>query len=169
MNKAIALAKNLKQECTYDTVIEGFALSLQQAIGSKLDLSCSVAVCGVDNNPARCLAALYFRNLRIPVVFSGVSAEADHGYVFVQEKAGACFGCAFPDASLDARLPCPDTPAISEILQLIGALCVYSVDSLPYAPASFVELPRCLPVLWGVGQKQNCRDQGDVRSLLPGP
>jgi hypothetical protein len=50
----------------------------------------------VDNNPARVLASRYFRELRIPVIFTAVTADGDHGYVFIQEASGPCFGCLFP-------------------------------------------------------------------------
>jgi hypothetical protein len=50
--------------------------------------------------------------------------------VFVQEKDGPCVGCLFPDMADDDRYPCPGTPAISDILQAVGALAVYAVDTL---------------------------------------
>ena len=56
-------------------------------------------------------------------------AMTDHGYVFVQEVDGACFGCLFPDAETDERFPCPGTPAIADILQVVGALVVYAADA----------------------------------------
>jgi len=88
-----------------------------------------VAICGVDNNPARTAASKYFRSLKIPVIFTAVSADADHGYVFVQEATAACFGCLFPDAVDSRRYGCPATPAIADILQAVGALTVYAVDT----------------------------------------
>ena len=95
-----------------------------------MDLSCDVAICGVDNNPARVAASHHFRALGVPVIFSAVSADADHGYVFVHEKGGPCVGCLFPDMACDDRYPCPGTPAISDILQAVGALAVYATDSI---------------------------------------
>jgi len=73
------------------------------ATGSRIFTSdaarrCDVALCGVDNNPGRIAASTYFRRLRIPVIFTAVSADTDHGYVFIQEPTGPCFGCLFPDA-----------------------------------------------------------------------
>jgi hypothetical protein len=59
-----------------------------------------------------------------------VSADADHGYVFVQESDGPCLGCLFPDALSDESTPCPGTPAIAEILQSVGALGSYAIDTL---------------------------------------
>jgi hypothetical protein len=68
--------------------------------------------------------------LGVPVIFAAVSADGDHGYVFVQESNGASIGCLFPDMVDDGRYPCPGTPAIADILQTIGGLAVYAVDSL---------------------------------------
>jgi len=71
-----------------------------------------------------------FRRKRIPVILTAVSGDADHGYVFVQDKEGPCIACMFPDMVNDDRFPCPGTPAIADILQAVGALAVYAVDSL---------------------------------------
>jgi molybdopterin/thiamine biosynthesis adenylyltransferase len=129
-NKAIALAENLQPECIAATEICGLALTLEDAIEHEIDLSCDVAVCGVDNNPARVAASRYFRRNGTPVIFSAVSRDGDHGYVFVQERHGPCISCLFPDMVDDDRYPCPGTPAIADILQANGAIVVYAVDSL---------------------------------------
>jgi molybdopterin/thiamine biosynthesis adenylyltransferase len=129
-NKAIALAANLQAECIFTTEICGYALALEEAFERSLDLSCAAAICGVDNNSARVLASRYFRSKQIPVIFTAVSVDADHGYVFVQDAAGPCFRCLFPDASDRDPLPCPGTPAIADILQVVGGMVVYAVDSL---------------------------------------
>jgi hypothetical protein len=49
-NKALALAENLLPECIAETEIRGIPFRLQEAIARELDLSCDVAICGVDNN-----------------------------------------------------------------------------------------------------------------------
>lgn len=128
-NKAEALAENLLSECIFATELIGYELRFEDAVERKFDLSCDVAVCGVDNNPARTAASRYFRHKGIPVIFSAVSADGGHGYVFVQDKTGSCFGCLFPDAINDDTFPCPATPAITDILQAVGALAVYAVDT----------------------------------------
>lgn len=128
--KAIALTKNLQRECVAETTITGHNATFEEAIERGIDISCDVAICAVDNNPTRFHAARHFRERGIPVIFCAVSADADHGYVFVQEPAGACLGCLFPDSVNDNRYPCPGTPAIADILQVVGALVVYSVDTL---------------------------------------
>lgn len=128
-NKAIALAQNLQRECIHQTQITGYALHLEAAIATNVDLLCNVAICGVDNHPARLAACRFFLERHIPVIFTAVSADADHGYVFVQEKEGPCFGCVFPDAIGNETYPCPGTPAISEILQIVGGIAVYAVDT----------------------------------------
>jgi molybdopterin/thiamine biosynthesis adenylyltransferase len=129
-NKAIALAENLQGECIAATEIRGFGLGLEEAIARGVDLSCDVAICGVDNNPARVAASRFFRVQGVPVIFAGVSLDGDHGYVFVQEKQGSCIACMFPDMVNDDRYPCPGTPAVADILQAVGALAVYAVDTL---------------------------------------
>ena len=129
-NKAIALARNLQPECIVETDICGYALRLEEAIARGADLSCDVAICGVDNNPARVAANRYFRAAGIPVIFTAVSTDGDHSYVFVQEAVGSCLGCLFPDLENEDRYPCPGTPAIADILQAVGAFSVYAVDSL---------------------------------------
>jgi len=53
----------------------------------------------------------YFRAAGIPVIFSAGSADADHGYVFVQEDSGPCIGCLFPDIANDDCYLWPGTPA----------------------------------------------------------
>jgi len=128
--KAVALARNLQPECIAATEIRGRALRLEDAIGLGIDLTCDVAICGVDNNPARVAASRYFRMIGIPVIFTAVSRDGDHGYVFVQDAAGPCIGCLFPDMAADDRYPCPGTPAVADILQTVGSLVVYAVDTL---------------------------------------
>jgi len=129
-NKAIALAKNLQRECIASTEIIAWPLRFEDAVARGIDLECDVAICGVDNNPARVAASRYFRAARIPVIFTAVSRDADHGYVFVQDRDGPCIGCLFPDIVNDDRYPCPRTPAIADILQAVGSLVVYAVDTL---------------------------------------
>jgi molybdopterin/thiamine biosynthesis adenylyltransferase len=128
-NKAIALAENLQRECIAATRLTGHAMSFEDAIHRQMDLDCDVAVCGVDNNPTRVLAGRHFRQRGIPVVFTAVSADADHGYVFVQDLTGPCFGCVFPDAIDSKTYPCPGTPAVADILQIVGGLSVYAIDT----------------------------------------
>ena len=128
-NKAYALAENLLPECVHTTLLTGYPLLLEEAIDCGIDLCCDVAICGVDNNPARIATSRYFRRLKIPVIFTAVSADADHGYVFVQDANGPCFGCLFPDAVDSRTYACPATPAIADILQAVGALTVYAFDT----------------------------------------
>jgi molybdopterin/thiamine biosynthesis adenylyltransferase len=129
-NKAIALAQNLQQECIAATRIWSHAVRFEEAIAREIDLSCDVAICGVDNNPARVAASRYFRAAGVPVVFAAVSLNGDHGYLFVQDRDGPCLGCLFPDMVNDDRYPCPGTPAIADILQAVGALAIYAADTL---------------------------------------
>ena len=129
-NKALALAENLERECIAATEIRGIGFRLEEAIARQIDLDCNAVVCGVDNNPARVAASRYFRAKGVPVIFIGVSRDGDCGYVFVQDRHGPCIGCLYPDMADDDRYPCPGTPAIADILQAVGSLAVYAVDTL---------------------------------------
>jgi molybdopterin/thiamine biosynthesis adenylyltransferase len=129
-NKAIALAGNLQPECIVATNIRGYPFQFEDAVARGIDLACDVVICGVDNNPARVTASWYFRAKEIPVIFTAVSRDADHGYVFVQAADGPCIACMFPDIVNDDRYPCPGTPAIADILQAVGSLAIYAVDTL---------------------------------------
>jgi molybdopterin-synthase adenylyltransferase len=129
-NKAITLAENLQRECIAETEIVGVPLRFEEAIASEIDFACDVAICGVDNNPARVAVARHFNGRGIPVIFAAVSLDGDHGYVFVQGKTGPCLACMFPDMINDDRYPCPGTPAIADILQAVGSLAIYAVDTL---------------------------------------
>jgi molybdopterin/thiamine biosynthesis adenylyltransferase len=128
--KAIALAHNLQRECIAETEIIGVPLRFEEAIASGIDLACDVAICGVDNNPARVAVARHFNGREIPVIFTAVSLDGDHGYVFAQDKTGPCLACIFPDMINDDRYPCPGTPAIADTLQAVGSFAVYAVDTL---------------------------------------
>jgi molybdopterin/thiamine biosynthesis adenylyltransferase len=128
-HKAVALCRNLQPYCTYSTLLEGHSLSFQEAVEEGIDLDCDLAICGVDNNPTRTAASLFFRQHGVSVIFTAVSADADHGYVFVQGREGPCFGCVFPDAIDSRTYACPGTPAIADILQVVGGLVVFAVDS----------------------------------------
>jgi len=130
INKAVALAKNLQRECIAATEISAHPLTLEDAIERGINLTCNVAICGVDNNPGRVVASNFFLSMGIPVIFAAVSRDGDHGYVFVQEKYGPCISCLFPDIADDDRHPCPGTPAVADILQVVGALAVYAVDTV---------------------------------------
>jgi molybdopterin-synthase adenylyltransferase len=134
-NKAVALVRNLRSECTCGTTLEAFPMPLEEAVERGIELHCAVAVVGVDNSPARVVASRHFRALRVPVVFCAVSADAEHGYAFVQHPDGPCFGCLFPDELNDNHYPCPATPAIADILQAVSGLVLYAVDSCLMARA----------------------------------
>jgi len=128
--KAVALAENLERICTAETRLYGFGMSLEQAIEEGLNLSCDVAVCCVDNNPARVVSRHYFRAAGVPVVYLAVSSDADYGYIFIQNRMGPCIGCLLPDIAVDSRYPCPGTPAIADILHVVGAVAAYAIDTL---------------------------------------
>jgi adenylyltransferase/sulfurtransferase len=141
-NKAVALAKNLSKEGAMGTKLTAFGCSFQEALQRGLlsqipvghdrarSALVDVVICGVDNSRTRIAASLFGLRHKIPVIFTAVSADADHGYVFVQKPGGACFACLFPDEVEDYSDPCPDTPAVKDILKVVAGLSLYAVDTL---------------------------------------
>jgi len=156
-NKAIALAENLQPACIRTTELRGFAFRFEEALARDIDMTCDLAVCAVDNNTARVAVSRHFRTLGIPVIFAAVSRDADHGYVFVQNREGSCIACLFPDIVNDDRYPCPGTPAIADILQAVGSLAVYAVDTL------LMSRPRT----WNYRRVSLSGDSFDGTSLVP--
>jgi molybdopterin-synthase adenylyltransferase len=129
-NKAVRIARNLAKMGFGETVISGVPLAFEDAVARNLDLSASVVVVAIDNNPGRVVASRFYQRLGVPAVFAAVSETADHGYVFVQEPGKACWGCMFPDEVNDETYPCPGTPAVKDILKVVAGIVVYAVDTL---------------------------------------
>lgn len=136
-NKAISLAENLSYFGFGRTSIYGYPYSFEEAVALDIDLNCSAAIVGVDNNPCRVYASYYFLQRKIPVIFTAVSETGNSAYAFVQEaKADSpCFGCLNPLAAAEVnngilKYPCPNTPAVKDILKTVAGLVIYSVDTL---------------------------------------
>jgi molybdopterin/thiamine biosynthesis adenylyltransferase len=90
-----------------------------------------VVVAGVDNNCTRRLVSAFFRGRGTPVVFSAVNRAADFCWCFVQEKPGPCLGCVFPRvARADSYEPCTVSPAVIDILRVVGGFALHAIDSL---------------------------------------
>jgi len=54
---------------------------------------------------ARVAASQHFRTQGVPVIFTAVSADGDHGYVFVQETEGPCIACCFRTWPMTTGIP----------------------------------------------------------------
>lgn len=127
--KAIQIVGNLQKVGFMGTTLKGYAqyaqiyLELEQP---KPD----VIVCGVDNDEARIASSKYGLNNDIPVIFTAVSRDGNQGYVFIQKPAEACFGCVFPNSINNEITPCPNVPAIKDILKVVAGLVLYGTDSV---------------------------------------
>lgn len=130
--KAYRLAANAAREGQLGTEVLGHFTAFNDQSAEFLGLRADVAVCGVDNNHTRAVAARFFREAGIPVIFSAVSESADYGWVFVQEPQGPCVACVFPrmaEANAE-RQPCRRIPAVADILHALGGIVLYAIDSL---------------------------------------
>jgi|GEM_PF-652779 molybdopterin/thiamine biosynthesis adenylyltransferase len=135
-NKAMCLVRNLQPHGYMGTEMIGWPLSFEDALEQDVDLTCGVVVSAVDDAETRAAISCFANENKIPAVFSAVSEQADHGVVFIQEVDGPCFGCAFPNQAQGGRTPCPGTPAIKDIMKVMGGIVLYAIDSL------FMERPR---------------------------
>lgn len=162
-NKALCLAKNLSQQGFFDTVITGYAMRFEEAVEKGIDLTGSVAIVAVDNMQGRIAASAYYHRHNMPVIFTAVDEGANHGYVFVQEPGQACFECMFPNSVDDKTFPCPGTPAVKDILKVVGGIVTYAVDSLLMKrPRSWdfkqVYLDGSIPGFdWKVERRDDCK------------
>jgi adenylyltransferase/sulfurtransferase len=129
-NKAFCLAKNLSREGFFDTRITGYGMKFEDAVEQGIDLTGSVAIVGVDNTQGRIATSAYYQRHHMPVIFTAVDEAANHGYVFVQEPGKACFACLFPNSVDDKTFPCPGTPAVKDILKVVGGIVLYAVDTV---------------------------------------
>lgn len=136
-NKAICLAKNLVMEGAMGTKIVAFGCRFQEAVNRRLIIPSEeekrngfALICGVDNSQTRIAAAKFGLRYGTPVIFTAVSENANHGYVFVQEPGKACFACLFPDEVYDFSEPCPNTPAVKDILKVVAGIALYALDTL---------------------------------------
>lgn len=130
-HKVKQLTKRISKEGFFNTNITGIPFKFEEAVERGLNLDCDVAICGVDSDPSRIFISTYYYKLGIPVIFTAMSENASNGYVFVQEKEEACFGCFMPD-SVDAGevFPCPGSPSLKDILKVVSGVVLYAVDSL---------------------------------------
>jgi molybdopterin/thiamine biosynthesis adenylyltransferase len=129
--KAFCLAKNVARESFLGTVCVGHYVGFDATSGPILVDGVDVAVVGVDNNQTRAIATRIFRKAKVPAVFTAVNEAASFGYVFVHEVGGPCLACVFPrTAAAGQRQPCQPSPAVIDILRVVGGMVSYAVDSL---------------------------------------
>jgi molybdopterin/thiamine biosynthesis adenylyltransferase len=131
-DKAPSLADNLLKESVLGAEIHSLAMPYKDARAHVDWDQISVGLCNVDNNEVRVDMSIDFRRRGIPAIICGVSEDANHGYVFVQESKAdtPCFGCIFPHKVDDKRHPCPGSPACKDILKVLGGFTIYALDTL---------------------------------------
>lgn len=134
-NKAICLAKRLQAHGFLGSV-----LVPHPVFSNEPDMDAirpSLIVCSVDLQVpgTRLDVCRYGLRHKIPVVFLAVSADADNGYVFVQEsgEGSPCWSCVFKPEVLSETIGdrCPgEVGACMDILKTMGGIALYSIDSI---------------------------------------
>jgi adenylyltransferase/sulfurtransferase len=128
-NKAVCLAKNLAKEGIRKTEIIAHPFMFQKALEERIDISCDIAICAPDNDEVRVFASKHFYENR-PVIFVGLDRQANTGYIFIQEPNKRSFLDVFPNAIKKRRQPCPNTPAIIDIVKIVAGYVLFAVDSV---------------------------------------
>lgn len=129
-NKAIALCRNLKRESTCGTLLGAYPNTLEKHIEEEKVPYFDIAVIGVDSYKARENASRFLITRKKPGIFLGVSDDTDRGYVLIQLPNQACFACVFPPLETSGRMPCPNQPAVKDILKMIAGPALFAVDSI---------------------------------------
>lgn len=129
-NKAIRICKNLAGQATARSVLVGIPMNFEEAVASGQELGCSVAVVAVDNDAARAYASKFFRERNTPLVITGVSKDADRGYVFIQDATGSpCIACLMPEVVTNKEINAC-VPGIIDISKIISGYACFGVVSL---------------------------------------
>lgn len=127
--KAVQIVKNLQKVGFMGTMLKGYAQYAQIYLEQEKPKP-DLIVCGVDNDEARIASSKYSLANDIPVIFTAVSRDGNQGYVFIQKPDEACFGCVFPNSINNEVTPCPNVPAIKDILKVVAGLVIYGIDSV---------------------------------------
>jgi molybdopterin/thiamine biosynthesis adenylyltransferase len=128
-NKAICLAKNLVSEGIRKTELIAYPVMFQRAVEDKIDTSCDIVICAPDNDETRVFVSKHFLETT-PVVFTGLDRMANTGYISIQEPGKRSYLDDFPNAMNKRRVPCPNTPAIIEIVKIVAGYVLFAVDSV---------------------------------------
>jgi len=128
-SKAVCLAKNLAREGIRKTEIIAYPIMFQKAIEGKIDTSCDIAICAPDNDETRIFVSKHYLETT-PVVFTGLDRVANTGYISIQEPGKRSFLDDFPNAMNKRRQPCPNTPAIIDIVKIVAGYVLFAVDSV---------------------------------------
>ena len=126
-NKAVCLAKNLVKEGIRKTEIIAYPFMFQKAVEKEIDTTCDIVICAPDNDETRIFVSRYFYKTT-PAIFTGLDRQANTGYIFIQEPGKTSFLDAFPNSN-EKREPCPNTPAIIDIVKIVAGYILFAVDS----------------------------------------
>jgi molybdopterin/thiamine biosynthesis adenylyltransferase len=132
-NKALALAENLKRECTGETLIDAYPMYFQEVLAEypRAFENLDVIGCFVDDEEARYQVSKFGRDHKIPVIFSTVSRTTRYGEVIVQDNQGPCLACIKPRTTNDNTQDnqCRD-PTVIYIHTAVMGIAVYAAVSL---------------------------------------
>lgn len=129
--KAPALARELARAGSLGSTVTGYPLTFLEFRAEHPKVVPDVVVAAVDNNKARLDAASWCLGIGRPLVSVGIARDASGGYVFVQRPGGPCLACYLGSRlTQPGRSPCPGTPAVVDVLQVVCGFAAHAVRSL---------------------------------------
>jgi molybdopterin/thiamine biosynthesis adenylyltransferase len=130
--KALRLAHHCARDSALGSVVTGHFTAFCPQTAPLLAASSDVAVVGVDSDWCRAVASQFFRQKRIPVIFTAVDEQASWGWIFVQEASGPCLTCLLPYMANagDEPTPCTASQGTVDILRVMSGHVLYAIDTL---------------------------------------
>jgi len=133
--KAVQALEELAEIAPSRTELIAYVGKLQEVVASPLINGASACLIGIDNDRGRAEAAKALWSLKIPATFYSISADTFTYEVFIQEAAGPCWACLYPERYKDGLEnlvgnPCSKTPSVADPCLAAIGLCSYALDSL---------------------------------------
>jgi len=127
--KVMAIGHDLYESLPVGNQIIAIPKSFRETVTAKLPIDPKIVTCQTHDFASRMEVAYHFY-LQAPVVFSGTSATANMGWVFVQQPGQACLRCAFPAVKISGQAPCGGMSG--DIAEVVAGIASYAVDTLAF-------------------------------------
>ena len=130
-NKAEALAQNLSRMGFLGTHITAYPHGFEDALDMGIAPQGDILVAGVDDDETRIEVSRFALRHDKPMVSLATDRQASFGMCFVQQLGTACYSCLYPNAgNTGAPEPCEPAAAVKDVLKLLGALGLYTIDTV---------------------------------------
>jgi len=125
--KVRAIGKAMHGRLAIQSQLITIPMTFQETVSRKLPINPAIVTCQTHDWGSRMEVGYHFYPTT-PVVFSGIAATANAGWVFVQEPGKACLRCSFPEVEVSGVAPCGGM--CGDIADVIAGIVSYAVDTL---------------------------------------